>query len=121
MEDYKVSVKEHKETQEDYPLIQLKHYNTAKFNNNVSKYKIHLTEHLNNILLRDSTNTKIGLVLSSNVNQVNSSKILNSTDEVTTVPSVSILTPRGTILYGTNPSVPANRKMKLKVFFTEPK
>ncbi|CAH8281276.1 uncharacterized protein DUF4270 [Mariniflexile fucanivorans] len=88
---------------------------------NVSKYKIHLTEHLNNILLRDSTNTKIGLVLSSNVNKVNSSKILNSTGEVTTVPSVSILTPRGTILYGTNPSVPANRKMKLKVFFTEPK
>lgn len=87
----------------------------------VSKYKIHLTEHLNNILLKDSTNTKIGLVISNNVNIVSSAKILNSTDDVTAVPTASILMPRGTILYGTNSSVPANRKMKLKVFFTEPK
>lgn len=85
------------------------------------KYKIHLTEHLNNILLRDSTNTKIGLVLSSNVNLVNNAKILNSTGDVTNVPATSIITPRGTILHGTNSAVPNNRKMKLKIFFTEPK
>ncbi|HEX9601747.1 MAG TPA: DUF4270 domain-containing protein [Mariniflexile sp.] len=85
------------------------------------KYKIHLTEHLNNILLRDSTNTKIGLVLSSNVNVVNNAKILNSAGDVTNVPATSVITPRGTILYGTNSSVPDNRKMKLKIFFTEPK
>ncbi|MFI0428847.1 DUF4270 domain-containing protein [Mariniflexile sp. HMF6888] len=85
------------------------------------KYKIHLTEHLNNILLRDSTNTKIGLVLSSNVNLVNNAKILNSAGDVTNVPATSVITPRGTILYGTNSAVPDNRKMKLKIFFTEPK
>lgn len=85
------------------------------------KYKIHLTEHLNNILLRDSTNTKIGLVLSSNVNVVNNAKILNSAGDVTNVPATSIITPRGTILHGTNSAVPDNRKMKLKIFFTEPK
>lgn len=85
------------------------------------KYKIHLTEHLNNILLRDSTNTKIGLALSSNVNLVNNAKILNSAGDVTNVPATSIITPRGTILHGTNSTVPNNRKMKLKIFFTEPK
>ncbi|WP_372757028.1 DUF4270 domain-containing protein [Mariniflexile sp.] len=88
---------------------------------NVSKYKIHLTEHFNNILLRDSTNTKIGLTLSSNVNYTGTAKILNSTDEVTAVPTVSIITPRGTKLYGTKPTVPENRKMKLKIFYTETK
>ncbi|MBP0902738.1 DUF4270 domain-containing protein [Mariniflexile gromovii] len=99
------------------------HLGLRSTNAGISKYKIHLTEHLNNILLSDSTNTKIGLVLSSNVNKLNSAKIMNSStsDEVTSVPAVSIITPRGTILYGTNSSVPANRKMKLKVFFTEPK
>ncbi|WP_111307790.1 DUF4270 domain-containing protein [Confluentibacter sediminis] len=85
------------------------------------KYKIRLTQHLNNILIRDSTNTKIGLVLSSNVNLTNNSEILNSGDTVTSVPSASIITPRGTILYGTNASVPENKKMKLELFFTEPK
>src|SRR5690606_32194196 len=84
-------------------------------------YKIRLTEHLNNILIRDSTNTKIGLVLSSNVNLNNNSRILNSTDTVTTVPAVSIITPRGSILHGTNTNVPENKKMALEIFFTKPK
>lgn len=84
-------------------------------------YKIRLTEHLNNILIKDSTNTKIGLVLSSNVNLINSSKILNSNDTVTSVPSTSIITPRGTVLHGTHANVPANKKMTLEVFFTKPK
>jgi len=85
------------------------------------KYKIRLTEHLNNILIRDSSNTKIGLVLSSNVNITDNSIILNSNNTVTNVPSASIITPRGTILYGTNANVPENKKMKLEIFFTKPK
>lgn len=88
---------------------------------NKLSYIIRLTEHLNNILIKDSTNTKIGLVLSSNVNLTNSSRILRSNDTVTRVPSAAIITPRGTVLYGTNSSVPANKTMKLEVFFTKPK
>ncbi len=90
-----------------------------KDDKNVAKYKIRLTEHLNNILLTDSTNTKIGLVLSTNVNYTNNSQILQSDDDVTAVPAASLLTPRGTILYGTNTSN-EGRKMRLEIFFTEP-
>lgn len=94
------------------------HLGLRNTKNNVSKYKIHLTEHLNNILLRDSTNTKIGLTLSSNVNLVTNAKILNSTGTVTSVPATSIITPRGTILYGTKLDVPQSKRMKLKIFYT---
>ena len=86
----------------------------------VAKYKIRLTEHLNNILLKDSTNTKLGLILSTNVNLTNSSKILESEDEVSEIPSTTLLAPRGTILYGNHQNVPENRKLKLEIFFTEP-
>ena len=87
----------------------------------ISKYKIRLTEHLNNILLKDSTNTKLGLILSNNVNLTNNFKILESEDEVTETPSSTLLTPRGTILYGTNVNAPnEDKKMKLEIFFTEP-
>lgn len=82
------------------------------------KYKIRLTEHLNNILLRDSTNTKIGLVLSTNVNYTNSAQILESEDAVTAIPAAAILTSRGTILHGSNTA--SEGKMILTVFFTEP-
>ncbi|WP_034042055.1 DUF4270 domain-containing protein [Wocania ichthyoenteri] len=88
--------------------------------NGVSKYKIRLTEHLNNILLKDSTNTKLGLILSTNVNLTNSFKILESEDEVTQIPSTTLLTPRGTILYGNHQNVPENKKLRLEIFFTEP-
>lgn len=97
-------------------------------NNGVSKYKIRITEHLNNILLKDSTNTKIGLVLSTNVNAdynpstgvLKTASILNSNDRVTQIPSTTLLTPRGTILYGNHQNVPDNRKLRLEIFFTEP-
>tara|TARA_R110002050_G_scaffold29630_6_gene76088 strand:- start:3389 stop:5071 length:1683 start_codon:yes stop_codon:yes gene_type:complete len=89
--------------------------------NGISKYKIRITEYLNSILQKDSTNTKLGLVLSTNVNEIFNSPILNSGDVVTGVPSTSVITPRGTILYGSNQNVPVNRRMSLQVFFTEPK
>ena len=46
-------------------------------------YKIRVTELLKNILQKDSTNTKLGLVLSNNVNLTTNSQILESGDEVT--------------------------------------
>ena len=87
--------------------------------NGVSKFKIRITEHLNNILLKDSTNTKLGLVLSTNVNYVSTSSILNSKDLVTGVPAASIITPRGTIIYGSNTNVPEAKRMALEIYFTE--
>ena len=90
--------------------------------NGLSKYKIRITEHLNNIIFNDSTNTKIGLVLSNNINNTINTQILNSGDAVNAVPETSILTPRGSILYGTNVTAPEdiNKKMRLEIFFTEP-
>lgn len=86
------------------------------------KYRIRLTEHLKNILLRDSTNTKIGLVLSTNVNITNIAQTLINENGVTGIPAAAILAPRGTILYGSRQSinVPEEKRMKLNVFFTEP-
>ena len=85
-----------------------------------ARYKIRLTEHLNSILLQDSTSTKIGLVISNNVNVTLPSKVLND-NEITGVPVSAVTMPRGTILFGTNNNVPANKKMRLEIFFTEPK
>jgi len=87
------------------------------------KYKIRITEHLNNILLRDSTNVKLGLAVSPNVNLEGSNpqrSILTSDDLVNKVPSSSILTPRGTVLFG-NSTTTEEKKVYLEIFYTEPK
>ena len=84
------------------------------------KYKIRITEHLNNIIQNDSTNYKLGLVLSNNVNVTATSEVLNSTDDVTAIPSMSTITPRGTILHGSN-AIDVDKRLELKVFFTASK
>ncbi|WP_147677757.1 DUF4270 domain-containing protein [Algibacter pacificus] len=83
------------------------------------RYKIRLTEHLNRILLNDSTNTKIGLTLSTNVNYTTNAAIPNSDGaHVTNIPAASIITPKGTILHGSNDD-DDDKRMKFKVFYTE--
>ncbi|MFC4723087.1 DUF4270 domain-containing protein [Geojedonia litorea] len=86
------------------------------------KYKIRLTEHINNILLRDSTNVKLGLAVSANVNIESSSlqyRLLTSDNLNTKVPLSSIVTPRGTVLHGNNTSIEA-KKLYLEILYTEP-
>ena len=82
------------------------------------KYKFRLTEHLNNVLLRDSTNVKLGIYVSTNVNDIQQAKALEY-DEIDTH-SGSVLSPRGTVLYGSNQNVPDNKKVKFELFYTEP-
>lgn len=113
--DYQVDPTENSSTPFNSKVISLSQRDTI-----LGKYKIRITEHLNNILLRDSTNTKIGLMLSTNVNYTNNADILNSNDAVTGIPAAAILSPRGTILHGSN-SENENKRLKLKIFYTKPK
>ena len=94
---------------------------TRDDNNNGVKYKIRLTEHLNNILLNDSTNVNLGLFVSTNVNNVLVSKISNSTNQdiLQSVPRTSILSPEGTILHGSNSNVQEDLRAKFEIYYTE--
>ena len=91
------------------------------------KYKLKITEHINNLLIRDSTNVELGLAASLNVNiedpsfSSSQNKILSSDDSDETVPLSSVLTPRGTILYG-NATEPENesKRVYLEIYYTEP-
>ncbi len=85
------------------------------------KYKVRITEHLNNIIVRDSSNVKLGLVVTTNVNSIAnySSKNEDDVDGVKQIPDGAVLSPRGTVLYGNNTSNEA-KKVKLTIFYTEP-
>tara|TARA_B110000967_G_scaffold36038_1_gene35211 strand:- start:503 stop:2194 length:1692 start_codon:yes stop_codon:yes gene_type:complete len=91
------------------------------------KYKIRLTEHLNNIIIDDSTNVKLGLVVSSNVGAANTRGFQTSIDvgidsDITTiegVPTGTVLSPKSVVLHGSNSPVAAKR-VKLNIYYTEP-
>lgn len=87
-------------------------------NNKGLRYKFRLTEHVNNVLLRDSTNLKLGVFVTSNINLTQNAGVLNAPSEK--LPNGAVLSPRGTVLHGSNPSVPDTKKMKFEIFYTEP-
>ena len=92
------------------------------------KYKIRLTEHLNNIIIDDSTNVKLGLVVSSNVGSASPRGFQTSIDvgiglDITTiegVPTGTVLSPKSVVLHGSNSPVAAKR-VKLNIYYTEPR
>jgi len=82
-------------------------------------YKIKLTNHISNLINRDSTNVRLGLSVTQNINVVTSQALQNTTspgfDEV---PTGSVISPQGTVLYGSNP-LDQNKKIKLNIYYTE--
>ena len=91
------------------------------------KYKIRLTEHINNIVINDSTNVKLGLVVSSNVGAASlrgfqNSIIIEDPVKDTVIegtPLGTVLTPKSVVLHGNNSPVAAKR-VKLNIYYTEP-
>jgi hypothetical protein len=88
------------------------------------KYKIRITKHIANLVKqdRDSTNVRLGLVVTDNVNLITSAKLKNTTttNAINKVPTASVFSPFGTILYGSGPTVPEEKRLKLEIYYTKP-
>ena len=84
------------------------------------KYKIKLTNYIRNLIKNDSTNVRLGLSVTESINNVGLSKLKTPNANFTSVPSMSVLSPLGTILYGTSPVVPDDKKLKLEIYYTKP-
>lgn len=89
-------------------------------------YKVRITNHIRN-LIKDATavNVKLGLVVTEDIAVVASNKLKNriqmSPDEYfSEVPRGSVMSPVGTILYGSKASVPDDKRLKLEVYYTKP-
>ena len=79
-----------------------------------------LTNHINNVINKDSTNVKLGVVVSQNVSLTTNSDLLQKNQVVKRVPAASVITPEATVLYGPNAEDDAKR-LKLNIYYTEPK
>jgi hypothetical protein len=92
------------------------------------RYKLRLTEHINNILIRDSTNTKLGLFVTNNINNLGSSALktpmvlgASTVNEVNleSIPQNTILNNKGTVLYGATSTVPVEKRVRFEIYYTE--
>ena len=89
----------------------------------VFKYKVKITNYIRNLIKNDSTNVRLGLSVTESINNVGLSKLKTPNANFTSVPSMSVLSPLGTILYGTgatSPTLPEGKKLKLEIYYTKP-
>jgi hypothetical protein len=85
------------------------------------KYTVRITDHINNIVIRDSANAPIGLTLTSNLQDTRVGRALLTEGEKN-LPISATTVPFGTVLYGPNilESDPNHdKRVKLEIFYTE--
>lgn len=96
-----------------------------------TSYKIRITNHIRKLIANDSVkNVRLGLVVTENINDT--SNISLKTPKVLPVsgtfapftikktPKMNVVNPFGTILWGSVPSVPEDKKVKLTIYYTKP-
>jgi hypothetical protein len=88
-----------------------------------SKYKIRITNYVRSLIKNDSTSVRLGLVVTENINNIGFSKLRTPNSNTNSAPTMSVMNPLGTILYGTNIPVgdqDYNKRLKLEIYYTKP-
>lgn len=89
---------------------------------NTLKYRFRITNHINNLIKKDSTNVLLGLSVTSDIANVNFSKLKNPKTSFNTnikkIPTGSVVSPTGTVLFGPSHS-DLNTRMKLDIYYTK--
>jgi hypothetical protein len=84
-------------------------------------YKIRITNQIRNLVkYADSTNVKLGLVVTENIGETGFSKLKMPNSFTKKLPKATVMNPLGTVLYGSHPSVPVDKRVKLQIYYTKP-
>lgn len=83
-------------------------------------YKIKLTNHISDLINKDSTNVPLGIVVTQNVkNQVFQKLSAPLEPGIEKIPAGSVISPKGTAIHGNNSPI-EEKRLKLRIYYTEP-
>ena len=85
------------------------------------KYTVRLTEYISNLIYRETENPTLGLVLTTNIENIGATNAMLASGDEEDVPVTATVTPLGTVLYG--PNIPTSdpnfdKRLRLEVFYT---
>jgi len=85
-----------------------------------SHYTVRLTDYVNHVVLRDSVNVPINVAVSANIGlPVTYAAKVSDSDQVVSYPQMSAATPLSTVLYGSNATVPEEKRLELRIYYTQ--
>lgn len=86
-----------------------------------SYYKFRITSHVRNLVKNtDSTNVKIGVVVTEDINTSSFYALKDKTGIPLFLPLGSVMNPLGAILFGTNLPIEDKKRMKFEIYYTKP-
>lgn len=87
-------------------------------------YKVRITNHIRNLVkYADSTNIKLGVVVTESIDIANSYNLKNPSVFIKEAPKASVMNPLGTVVYGGRSTSNPNdtNLLKLEIYYTKPK
>lgn len=96
------------------------------------KYRIRITDYVRGLVKNDNVNIRLGLSIAQVASNIKFKKIKDAPpyaqwQQLTTVaknayffPESSVMSPLGTILYGSAAAVPEAKRLKLEIYYTKP-
>ena len=91
-------------------------------NNKPDRYKFNITNHVNNIINKDSLNIDLGLVVNSNIEDITLRRAFtNPQNNKMLIPTSVIVSPYSVVLYGSHPndSISFYKRLSLEVLYTK--
>jgi hypothetical protein len=86
---------------------------------NGETYRFRITSHISNLINKDSTNVRLGLVVSPNITVLTNQDLQNVTSPgIKKIPTSNIISPEGTVIYGSNHPDP-DKRIRLNIYYTE--
>ncbi len=78
------------------------------------KYTVSITSHINNLIVRDSTNATLGLTITPDIRSTGAVNAMLADGVEKDLPVIPTISPLGTVLFGSR-EVPGNEDVKLKL------
>lgn len=85
------------------------------------RYRVNITEHINNIIIRDSANARLGVAITPDlrINGVDEAMVPPGQGSLKDLPVSANITPLGTVLIGGDPNIPEGTRLRLEINYTE--
>ncbi len=83
------------------------------------KYTVRITNHINDIIVRDSVNATLGLAVTADITNIQARNAMLSSGSEGDFSEGATMTPLGTVLIGSEVPDSDDKKLKLQIFFTE--
>jgi len=105
-------------TDKDNKLVFSGILNKTKTDDNT--YKVRITNHVRSLIKNaDSTNVKLGVVITEDINTTNSYKLRTSNSTISQLPQAAVMSPLGTVFYGSKATVAEDKRLKLEIYYTK--